>query len=83
MVGTISDILTLSNQYGIAWVLVIALGIAYYLEVKDRKNNTIPIALFEYERDRNNMVIENDNKIIGILEKLVEMTRLALNRKGE
>ena len=75
---TFESFIQFANEFGLPWALLIAVSIAYWLEVRDRKNNTVPKDIFQNAQDRHGEIIENQHDIIGALAQLVELVKIAL-----
>lgn len=73
-----------ATQDGIAWALLLAVGVAYWLEIQDRKKNTVPLSWVEDQKARCDSILDNQAKMGGSISQLTELVKLALyQRKGE
>ena len=73
---------TLADHYGLPWALLVAVCVAYWMEVQDRKKNSIPLTVFLKSDERTNALLEGQIQIAGTIAQLSDLVRLSLQRGG-
>jgi hypothetical protein len=71
-----------ATTQGFGWALLLAVSVAYWLEVQDRKKNTVDKALYLAEKERSNAILDNQVSMSGAQAQLTELVKIALFQKG-
>jgi len=67
-----------ANEFGLAWALLLAVGVAYWMEIQDRKKNTVPKDMYIAQQERCNTILENQVASAGAMNQLTELVRFVL-----
>ena len=76
------EFLSIADQYGLSWAMLIAVAIAYWLEVRDRNKTSVPISWVMKQEEHYNTILENQGKIIEAIAIIGTLVKAVLFGKG-
>jgi hypothetical protein len=77
-----ADFISFANRFGLPWAFLVAVSVAYWLEIQDRKKNSVPLSLYSATVKRVDDLFDGQATTATALYSLVELVKLALVKAG-
>lgn len=75
---SLTDFARFAGEFGIGWAVIIALAIAYWLEVQDRKKNCVQKELYSDLQCKVDKIISDQNKLVSSIETVANLVKVAI-----